>query len=475
MRFTQSLRWRIQLWHGALLIVVLSALGIAAYRYQGSSETNRIDQEIQERIAVLFAAMPKNGPPRPPPPSARARPDADQPRPRPREFRLEPEQAALFSAAGGYYFVVWRPDGLEVKRSANCPANIPPPVNLDATNGATSRRTRGVLREAFAFTPPSECILVGHSMAPELAALSAYARWLGVIGGSVLLVGLGGGWWLATRAIRPVKAITETALRIADGRLNERIDVGETDSELGRLALLLNSTFARLETSFSRQARFTADAAHELRTPVSIVVSQAQLGLRGTRSVEELREMLSACLRAGRRMEQLTQALLTLERQDAQPISQRREPCDLAALANEATALLANKISGRGITIHRELDSAPCHADPDELMQVILNLLTNAIDHSPEAGFIFLRSTVAEWHAELAITDQGPGIAPEHLPRLGERFYRADPSRNHRTGGAGLGLAICKSILAAYGGGLRIASDLGNGSTFSMCLPVAGH
>ncbi|MEQ1854790.1 MAG: HAMP domain-containing protein, partial [Chthoniobacteraceae bacterium] len=130
-----------------------------------------------------------------------------------------------------------------------------------------------------------------------MVALRRYARWLAAIGGAVLVLGLGGGWWLAARALRPIDAITSTAGRISGGRLDERINVADTDSELGQLATILNSTFARLETVFAQQAQFTADAAHELRTPVSVIISQAQLGLRGERSSAEYREMLDACLR----------------------------------------------------------------------------------------------------------------------------------------------------------------------------------
>ncbi len=487
---THSLRWRIQLWHGTLLVVVLSGLGVAAYHYQRTSELHRIDLELRQRVAILADALPGDGgrPQRPPPrddsPFAPldgpGRPGPPGPRdrrpPRP-QFRLTPEQAALFDPKLPHssYYVLWWRDGSEWTRSAGAPADAPRPERSPAGALASVDRSRGFLREVFIITPPGETILVGRSIEPELAALRKYARWLGGIGCGVLVAGLGGGWLLASRAIRPLDAITATAVHIADGRLNERIAVEETDSELGQLAGVLNSTFARLETVFDQQARFTADAAHELRTPVSIIISQAQLGLRGERSSGEYREMLDACLRAARRMQKLTQSLLELARHDADAIPLERQPCDLATIARETAALLQPILGERGLTLEQDLAPAPCSADPDRIAQVLLNLLTNAIDHTPSGGRITLRTATDGTTAAVSVADTGPGIAAEHLPRIFDRFYRAEESRNRRTGGAGLGLAICKSIADAHHGTLEVASQEGNGSIFTVRLPAGAE
>ncbi|HZJ17326.1 MAG TPA: ATP-binding protein [Chthoniobacteraceae bacterium] len=483
MKLTHSLRWRIQLWHGVLLLGVLVALGLAAYRYQRTSQLRRVDAELRERVALLMESLPTRSPggpgeggrpPGPPGPPARPGPPDDRP-PGPQNFRLSGERAALFDPKnpGACYYVLWRRDGGEWARSAGAPVDIEMPERPPADTIGSVDRTRGVLHEAFIFTPPGECLLAGRSIEPELKALQEYARWLAAIGGGVLLLGLGGGWWLSARAIRPLDAITATAVRIADGRLDERIDVADTDSELGQLATVLNSTFARLESSFAQQAQFTADAAHELRTPVSVIISQAQLGLRGERSTAEYREMLEACLRAAKRMQKLTQSLLELARHDAGALVLQRESCDLASLAQDTADLLQSNAAELQITIELNLAPATCHADPDRIAQVILNLLTNALEHTPADGRVTVYTSAEGTGATLSISDTGPGIAPEHLPKVFDRFYRADVSRNRRTGGAGLGLAICKTIAEAHGGKLEVASGTGQGSTFTLWLPAA--
>ena len=148
----------------------------------------------------------------------------------------------------------------------------------------------------------------------------------------MLLLGLAGGWWVATRAIRPIEAISATAVKIAGGDLSQRINAADTESELGRLAGVLNSTFARLEAAFAQQARFTSDASHELRTPVSVILSQTQTALSRERTSSEYREALEACQRAARRMRKLTESLLELARLDAGQEPMKRERFDLSRI-----------------------------------------------------------------------------------------------------------------------------------------------
>lgn len=472
MRLTHSIRWRIQFWHGAILIAVLTGLGFAAYQYQKTSELRRVDGELRQRVALLIGSAP-------PPPG---RPPQDRPPhehpgerpPGPPNFRLPAKSAALFGpkSTDGSYYVLWGRFGEDWTRSVGAPVDVPKPEHPTPEESSSLERTRGVLREVFAFAPPGECFLVGRSIEKELVALRQYARWLAAIGGAVLVLGLGGGWWIASRALRPIDAITATAVRISGGRMDERINVADTDSELGQLATILNSTFERLETVFTQQAQFTADAAHELRTPVSVIISQTQLGLRGERSAAEYREMLDACLRAGRRMQTLTQSLLELARHDTSALALQREPCDLAAIAREATGVLCPAAEEHRLSLNLELAPASCRANPDGIAQILLNLVSNAIEHTPEGGRITVRTSADTTHVTVTVIDTGCGIAAEHLPRIFHRFYRADQSRNRRTGGAGLGLAICKAIAEAHGGTLDVLSTAGQGSTFTLRIPL---
>ncbi len=322
------------------------------------------------------------------------------------------------------------------------------------------------------FTPGGECLLVGRSMEPEQTALKGYGRWLAAISASVLALGLAVGWWITTEALRPIGMIVSTAKKIARGELGERIPVRQKSSELGRLSVVLNETFSQLEESFERQSRFTADAAHELRTPVAIILTQAQHALMRERDGATYKLTLEACVSAARRLRQLTESLLELTTMDAGAVPLKLEGCDLADIARDVASMLQPLAAERGIEFTGELLPSPCDADAARISQVMLNLLTNALDHTPACGRVTFRTGMESGGAIFSVSDTGAGIAVEHLPRIFDRFYRTDDSRNRRTGGAGLGLAICKAIADAHGAKLEVSSVEGGGSTFLLRMPV---
>jgi heavy metal sensor kinase len=460
MIFPESLRLRIQLWHGLLLAAVLTGFALAAYRYQAANDLRRVDSELSLQVRNLQDGLPS--------PRLPVEPGEQ------REFRLPASRAAMFetSQAEGYYYAVWRRDGSLWASSTSAPADIPRPVHPASNDSLNGERTRGLLREGFMFTRPGVCLLVGRSMEAEQAALNKYARWLTAISGAVLVLGLTIGWWIATRAIRPIGVITSTAKRIARGELSERIPIREKNSELGRLSAVLNETFAQLDESFARQKRFTADAAHELRTPVAIILAKAQKVLTRERDAATYQQTLEDCVSAARRLGQLTESLLKLAEWDAGEALFKLEDCDLADIARETVALLQPLAEERSITFTYEISPAQCRADPGCIAQVVLNLLTNALNHTPPKGCITLRTCVESGDAIFSITDTGAGIAAEHLPRIFDRFYRTDDSRSRHTGGAGLGLAICKAIADAHHAKLEVSSIVGSGSTFTLRIPV---
>ncbi|KAB2664438.1 MAG: HAMP domain-containing protein [Verrucomicrobia bacterium] len=471
-----SLRWRLQLWHGLLLVLVLAGFGVTAYELQRAESLRRIDQQLDRRVNEVLATL-REGQPRP-------RPDDDDPGPEgprdpppdrrpmpPAGFRLSQRFAMRFgtNSQTGAYYALWARDGRRIGGSDNVPGELDRPT--EARPGASAiRRTRGMLRETVIVTPPGEAIVVGQSMATDLEELGRFGGWLGIAGAGVLTLSLAGGWWVVTRAIRPIEAIGATAERIATGRLAERIPVAETDSELGKLAGVLNETFARLEAAFQRQERFTADASHELRTPVSVIISQAQSALARERPAGEYRDALAACERAAQRMRRLIESLLELARLDAGATT-RKETVDLARLAEETIALVRPLAEMRGLQWTVQLAPATCVGDPGQLGQVLANLLANAIDYNRDGGGI--RVTVGpggDGGVAVEVADTGIGVGPEALPHLFERFYRADPSRTGSKGRAGLGLAIVKTIVEAHGGTIEVASEPGKGTKFTLRL-----
>ena len=298
-----------------------------------------------------------------------------------------------------------------------------------------------------------------------------FAWWLTAVGGVVLACGLGGGWVLASRAIRPIEDISAAANRISAGTLAERINVADTDSELGRLAGVLNATFAKLEAAFAQQTQFTADASHELRTPIAVLISETQTTLARERTADEYRETVAACLDTAQQMRRLTQSLLDLARLDAgqEPIDRR--PLDLAETARDCVELIRPLADERGLRITSELAPAKTLGDEGRLRQVVTNLLTNALQYNQDHGEIRVSTRVEDQTAVVTVADTGIGISPEDLPHIFKRFYRGDKSRARARGCTGLGLSICQAIVEAHGGTIAAASEPGRGAEFTVRLP----
>jgi len=337
--------------------------------------------------------------------------------------------------------------------------------------GPRNARLRGTFRESFQFTPPGECVLVGRDIGQELSEMRRFAWLLVAGGGLVLLLGLTGGWWVSTRALRPIADISAAAAKISSGDLTQRIHTTDTSSELGELAGVLNETFARLQASFARQAQFTADASHELRTPVSVVLMQTQSALTRERPAADYRESLEACQRAAQRMRRLTESLLTLARLDSGEAAATPESCELDPVVREVVESLQPLAEEKGLSLTAELAPARCEGNAGQLGQVVNNLVSNAIYYNRPGGSVSIKVTSEADAAVLSVSDTGQGIAPEDLPHIFERFYRADKARSNAPGRTGLGLAITKAMVETHGGTIQVTSELGLGSTFAVRLP----
>ncbi|MEY4918102.1 MAG: hypothetical protein RL616_2015, partial [Verrucomicrobiota bacterium] len=297
------------------------------------------------------------------------------------------------------------------------------------------------------------------------------ARNLAGAGGLILFIGLVGGWWFVGRSLKPISEISATAVKISGGDLSQRINVAEAESELGQLAAVLNSTFARLETAFAQQKQFASDAAHELRTPVSVILTQTQMSLARERDAAGYKQTVEACQRAAQRMRKLIESLLELARFDAGQEVLKRMPFDFANTVKDSAELVQTLAEERGVNISTELSPAALTGDSERLAQVVTNLLTNAIQYNQPSGEVRVKLETQGALAVLTVADTGKGIAPEDLLRVFERFYRADSSRTG-AGNSGLGLSICKAIVEAHGGTIEVASEVAVGTTFTVRLPV---
>jgi signal transduction histidine kinase len=309
-----------------------------------------------------------------------------------------------------------------------------------------------------------------------------------LIGGPLtLLIAAAGGYWLATRAMRPVRLITRTAREIGERDLDRRLNLNSHD-ELGELARTFDGMLDRLQAAFARQRQFTADASHELRTPLTIVDLEVTRALGQPLASEEYERVLAVVQSENAYMVRLVGDLLTLARADAGQNMLCMEALDLSDVALDVVERMAPLAQQAGQSlVASNLPELPVRGNRPSLAQALGNLVENAVKYTLGAG---TRVELAagrsaedgrEW-AWVRVTDDGPGIAAEHLPHLCERFYRVDAARARHdaddvTGsgapdGSGLGLAIVEWVARAHGGALRIRSAIGVGSVFELWLPL---
>jgi heavy metal sensor kinase len=295
------------------------------------------------------------------------------------------------------------------------------------------------------------------------------------IGGLLLTLVIAGvsGWFLAGRALGPIDRITQAVERISASDLSERLQLRLPDDELGRLARAFDAMISRLDQAFERQRRFTADASHELRTPLGAIRAQAEVALTRRRSPEYYERVIASIRDETGRLTRLAESLLVLARGDAGETPDLRE-IDYENLVAEVGASVAPRVRAAQLHLSVQLGEwPPVSGDETWLTQLLLNLLDNAIRHTPPGGRLALTLSSERGGALVQVSDTGDGIPPEHLEHVFERFYRVDQARARATGGAGLGLAICQWIAQRHGGTLTLQSRVGAGTIASLWLPSA--
>jgi heavy metal sensor kinase len=281
-----------------------------------------------------------------------------------------------------------------------------------------------------------------------------------------------GGYWISRRALAPVDRIASTARAITARDLGRRLDVPATGDELQRLTETLNAMLDRLEAAFRETTRFTADASHELRSPISVIRASAEIALRHDRSVEEYREALSGILRESERTSALVQDLLTLTRADAGVDVLRRTPLDLRTLLEDMRGSLSTLCTQASLDLQLDLPDQPVSTTGDSaaLGRLVRLLVDNAVKYTPAPGRVTLSLTRTPEGAVVEVADTGIGIGAEDLLRVFDRFYRADMARSRDSGGGGLGLSIAKWIAEQHGGRITIESETGHGCRVTVHL-----
>ncbi|MFZ9991854.1 MAG: ATP-binding protein [Opitutales bacterium] len=472
-----SIRWRILAWNFALLAATSAVLLVAFHRHERTARLQELDLRLRREMTRGMGAIAELAP------GVAGPRDMTAPRPGTSAQRAgRARQAVADIVEAGVWVVVADELGAEALRTPNAPAGRAlidlglAALSAGEEDGKARPQDLTVTladQRVLLHRPPGRSTaFFGAATGPMEAELAALARSLFLAGLAVVVVGCGIGWVLAGRSLRPIDRIAADAEGIAAGDFDRKIDVEDTESELGRLAVVLNDTFGRMNAAREHMAQFTADASHELRTPLTVILSDSQGALRQERTPAEYRATLEGIRLSALRMKSISDALLELAQGDAgKPVV--RAPCDLADLADESVALLQRIATEHGAKLVARLEGAPVLGDAGRLGRVILNLTVNAILHNEPGVTVTVSTDVVEGMSELRVADDGRGIAAADLGGIFERFRRVDASRSRHTGGAGLGLAIVKQTVEAHGGTIAVTSEVGKGTVFIVRLPKA--
>ncbi len=318
----------------------------------------------------------------------------------------------------------------------------------------------------------SDTVQIAIDVSQEEELLARYRMWFwGILLATSVLFPLVG-YRIARHGIRPVEEIASTARRITSTNLRERIGSEGYPSELASLAGTFNEMLERLEESFERISRFTADIAHDLRTPVNNIRGEAEVALARARTVDEYRDVLESSLEEAVRLSELIGDLLFLARAESPLTELHRESVNVSELLRTVRDYYEASASDAGISFVLNEGAEPLNTDLDRslMLRAVSNLVSNAIAHTPPGGTVTLAATNEDAAIRIEISDTGVGIPAEALPSVFNRFFRVDPSRSKISGGTGLGLAIVQSILTLHGGNAEITSRLGHGTRVTLRL-----
>jgi len=313
-------------------------------------------------------------------------------------------------------------------------------------------------------------VLAGASLADVDNLMSRLRTIMWALGVPMLFVAGWGGYWLSRRALAPVDAMTRAAQSIGVESLARRLPVPQTHDEIERLARAWNALLERLEASVKRIRQFTADASHELRTPVALIRATAELALRRERAPEDYQRALWEIESEAGRMTELVESMLAVARADSSGESMSLAPVDVNSLAAEVVTQTEILAEGKGIRLEKGQSAAPAVAQANEagLRRLLRILLDNALDHTPTGGSVTVSVDRRNGTVGLSVRDTGEGIPAAALPHIFERFYRADEARGGK--GAGLGLSLAQVIARAHGSEIQVESKPGEGSCFRIAL-----
>jgi heavy metal sensor kinase len=341
-------------------------------------------------------------------------------------------------------------------------------------NRKLGKQTFRILSERMEVDGRVFVVQIGSTLDEENETLDAFRGYLLMFAPVLLFAASAVGYWLSHKALAPVDALARTARTISGHNLSSRLEPLHTGDELQRLSDTLNEMLGRIEAAFRRITEFTADASHELRTPIALIHTEAELALRRSRDEGEYREALRNILLEAERTANLLEKLLDLARADSGSEALDIHPVDLLVSLRESASKWRQVASLRNLQFEERLEvqRLPVMGDENALRRVIDILLDNALKYAAPPGKITLSAEEKDGHVAVSVEDTGVGIAPEDQAKIFERFYRVDKARSRELGGAGLGLAIAQWIVQLHKGSIAVQSEIGRGSLFRVEIPA---
>jgi len=447
-------------WYALLLTSAMLAFGIAMYAGLRINFYNALDEQVEDQTALILITIQEQG----------------------GNLLLYPRD--IGDLENDEHFVrLLGADGDVVTDTSASFGGVPIDESLIAEGLAGTTQLTSVVARGETFrlvtapvTAGGEVIgilQVGMSREEIDEALWTLVLVVLISGPLVLAVAAIGGYTLAGRAIAPVSAITRQAASIGADDLRTRLNLDLPDDELGRLAATFDTMLDRIEHAFEQQRRFTGDAAHELRTPLSLMRGRVDLALLEELSAEEYRGTLNALQDDIARLTNLVSALLALARADAEQLVLSLAPVDLAETIEAVGEQFAAQAEEAGVRLDRDTASCLVVVDEDLLVMVLVNLVANALANTPAGGAVTLGCRHAGVERAFWVADTGVGISREHQERVFDRFYRVDHGRKRDAGGAGLGLNVSRMIVAAHRGRIDLNSEPDRGTTVTVTLPAS--
>lgn len=471
----RSIRFRLTLWYALALAVVLTASGLFWLWYLEQAAGRHLDERMSlvavDTVALIDSLVAED-----------ASPAALEPRLCERIGELVRRQQwselVQVRAAEGTLLCSTEPAALWLLQLADDDlrkARLGTPVYSNQM--MDGQLIRLLLYPAGSDHPFSGIVLVASRQNEVQAAISHLRLLLWTFSPITLLLVSMGGWFLAGRTINPVTRISRSMQRINAENLDQRLAVSATGDEISELAETFNQLLARLQDSFRKIRQFSGDASHELRTPLTILKGETEVALRWAKTPEEYRNVLLSNLEEINRMERIIEDLLQLANSDAGELRMSLGELSLSDLILEVYMQGRTLAEGRRLDIQLKVVAdreIRIRGDALRLRQMFLNLLVNAIKYTPDPGRIELVLGSEGETAVVRVIDSGIGIPAAQQAYIFDRFYRVDEARNRAVGGAGLGLSIVKWIIQAHHGHIEVESTPGQGSIFTVTLPLAG-